>query len=71
MELRDWGSKMEICDLQHSEGEVGWLLRERHASRIVDQTADFHRKLKEPAGSGERAHLRALLSRSSGRPRST
>ena len=47
-ELHAWGNKMQNCDLMtHSEGEVGWLLREPGARRIVDQTAEFHRKLRE------------------------
>lgn len=71
MELHDWGNKMEICDLQtHSEGEVGWLLRERHASRIVDQTADFHRKLKELGRKRGSAPIsRALLLEVFGSPK--
>ena len=37
-ELHAWGNKMQNCDLMtHSEGEVGWLLREPGARRIVDQ----------------------------------
>jgi hypothetical protein len=47
-DLHEWGNNQPLDDFKtHSEGHVGWLLREPEAPLLVDQTAQFHAKLRE------------------------
>ena len=63
--MRRWshtGNNQPLNDFKtHSEGHVGWLLREPEAPLLVDQTAQFHAKLRELGRRKEGVVTRKLL----------
>jgi hypothetical protein len=61
-DLHEWGNNQPLNDFKtHSEGHVGWLLREPEAPLLVDQTAQFHAKLRELGRRKEGVVTRKLL----------